>query len=135
MSLPDLTPESVRQAIVEFDRVGRDSFLRVRHYPRCRRGGFCDMSAEVWDQVYRRLADLVGEHRTTLIFVNTRRMAERATRKLSALLGEENVAAHHGSLAKAQGAKARRRAAAQAWQAQGPGRHRLARTRHRYRRR
>src|SRR3954447_9148614 len=58
------------------------------------------MSAEVWDQVYRRVADLVGEHRTTLIFVNTRRMAERATRKLSELLGEENVAAHHGSLAK-----------------------------------
>ena len=60
------------------------------------------MSAQVWDQVYRRLADLVGEHRTTLIFVNTRRMAERATRKLSELLGEENVAAHHGSLAKEQ---------------------------------
>ncbi|MEA2904961.1 MAG: ATP-dependent helicase Lhr and Lhr-like helicase [Alphaproteobacteria bacterium] len=60
------------------------------------------MSAEVWDQVYRRLADLVGEHRTTLIFVNTRRMAERATRKLSGLLGDENVAAHHGSLAKEQ---------------------------------
>ncbi len=60
------------------------------------------MSAEVWDQVYRRLADLVAEHRTTLIFVNTRRMAERATRKLSALVGEDNVAAHHGSLAKEQ---------------------------------
>src|SRR3954468_7171129 len=60
------------------------------------------MSAEVWEQVYRRLADLVGEHRTTLIFVNTRRMAERATRKLSELLGEENVAAHHGSLSKEQ---------------------------------
>ena len=60
------------------------------------------MSAEVWDQVYRRLADLVGEHRTTLIFVNTRRLAERVTRHLSDLLGEENVAAHHGSLAKEQ---------------------------------
>jgi hypothetical protein len=66
MSLPDLTPESVRQAIVEFDRVGRDSFLRVRHYPRCRRSGFCDMSAEVWDQVYRRLADLIGYRRFSL---------------------------------------------------------------------
>ena len=60
------------------------------------------MSAEVWDQVYRHLAELVGGHRTTLIFVNTRRMAERATRKLSELLGEEHVAAHHGSLAKGQ---------------------------------
>ena len=60
------------------------------------------MSAEVWDQVYRRLSALVGDHRTTLIFVNTRRMVERATRKLSDLLGEENVAAHHGSLSKEQ---------------------------------
>ena len=60
------------------------------------------MSMDVWEQVYRRLAALVGEHRTTLIFVNTRRMAERATRRLSELLGEANVAAHHGSLAKEQ---------------------------------
>ena len=60
------------------------------------------MSAEVWDQVYDRLATLVEEHRTTLIFVNTRRMAERVTRKLSDRLGEVRVAAHHGSLAKEQ---------------------------------
>jgi ATP-dependent Lhr-like helicase len=58
------------------------------------------MSAEVWDQVYDRLATLVEEHHTTLIFVNTRRMAERVTRKLSDRLGEVRVAAHHGSLAK-----------------------------------
>ncbi|MBI2741001.1 MAG: DEAD/DEAH box helicase [Rhodospirillales bacterium] len=60
------------------------------------------MSMDVWEQVYRRLAALVGEHRTTLIFVNTRRMAERATRRLSELLGEAEVAAHHGSLAREQ---------------------------------
>lgn len=60
------------------------------------------MSMEVWEQVYRRLAALVGEHRTTLIFVNTRRMAERATRRLSELLGDSHVAAHHGSLAREQ---------------------------------
>ncbi len=60
------------------------------------------MSAEVWQQVYDRLAELIGEHRTTLIFVNTRRMVERATRQLSERLGEAHVAAHHGSLAKEQ---------------------------------
>jgi ATP-dependent Lhr-like helicase len=60
------------------------------------------MSAEVWELVYRRLADLIAEHRTTLIFVNTRRLAERATRKLSELLGEDRITAHHGSLAKEQ---------------------------------
>ncbi|HXW25006.1 MAG TPA: DEAD/DEAH box helicase [Xanthobacteraceae bacterium] len=58
------------------------------------------MATEVWEQVYRRLAELVEAHRTTLIFVNTRRMAERATRELSERLGEEHVTAHHGSLAK-----------------------------------
>jgi ATP-dependent Lhr-like helicase len=60
------------------------------------------MSAEVWDQVYDRLGELIEAHRTTLIFVNTRRMAERVTRKLSDRLGEARVAAHHGSLAKEQ---------------------------------
>ena len=58
------------------------------------------MSAEVWEQVYRRLAELIEAHRTTLIFVNTRRMAERVTGKLSDLVGEEKITAHHGSLAK-----------------------------------
>jgi ATP-dependent Lhr-like helicase len=67
------------------------------------------MSAEVWEQVYRRLADLIAEHRTTLIFVNTRRLAERATRRLSEMLGEEQVTAHHGSLAKEQRLKAEQR--------------------------
>ena len=58
------------------------------------------MSAEVWEQVYDRLAELVGAHRTTLVFVNTRRMAERAARQLSERLGEQHVTAHHGSMAR-----------------------------------
>ena len=58
------------------------------------------MSGEVWTQVYDRLAQMVLEHRTTLVFVNTRRMVERVSRHLSERVGEENVAAHHGSLSK-----------------------------------
>ncbi|MGO1068707.1 DEAD/DEAH box helicase [Lysobacter sp. CA199] len=58
------------------------------------------MSHEQWDEVYQRLAALVGEHRTTLVFVNTRRMAERAARHLADKLGREAVAAHHGSLSR-----------------------------------
>jgi ATP-dependent Lhr-like helicase len=58
------------------------------------------MSGEVWTQVYDRLAQLIAEHRTTLVFVNTRRMVERLARHLSERVGEENVAAHHGSLSK-----------------------------------
>ena len=60
------------------------------------------MSGEVWNQVYDRLAALISAHRTTLVFVNTRRMAERVTRALSERLGDSQVMAHHGSLAKEQ---------------------------------
>ncbi|VTU32866.1 ATP-dependent RNA helicase RhlE [Variovorax sp. PBL-H6] len=58
------------------------------------------MTHEQWDQVYARVAELVLLHRTTLVFVNTRRMAERAARHLGERLGKDAVAAHHGSLAK-----------------------------------
>src|SRR6266566_7253688 len=58
------------------------------------------MSGEVWQEIYDHIAELTLAHRTTLIFVNTRRMAERATRELSIRLGADEVAAHHGSLAK-----------------------------------
>ncbi|MCX4217678.1 MULTISPECIES: DEAD/DEAH box helicase [Pseudomonas] len=58
------------------------------------------MANDVWERVYDRLATLAREHRTTLIFVNTRRLAERLSRHLSERLGKRAVAAHHGSLAK-----------------------------------
>ena len=58
------------------------------------------MSHEVWSQVYAKLAAFAQDHRTTLVFVNTRRMAERAARHLTELLGEGQVMAHHGSMAK-----------------------------------
>jgi ATP-dependent Lhr-like helicase len=58
------------------------------------------MPNDVWERVYDRLAELTVLHRTTLIFVNTRRMAERMARHLGERLGAEHVAAHHGSLAK-----------------------------------
>jgi ATP-dependent Lhr-like helicase len=60
------------------------------------------MSGEVWDEVYDRLAQLIREHHTTLIFVNTRRLAERVARHLGERIGDENIAAHHGSLAREQ---------------------------------
>src|SRR3989440_4735561 len=58
------------------------------------------MSNEVWEEIYNRIAALIREHKTTLVFVNTRRMAERAARHLGERLGDENVTAHHGSLAR-----------------------------------
>ncbi|HZL85465.1 MAG TPA: DEAD/DEAH box helicase [Candidatus Krumholzibacteria bacterium] len=58
------------------------------------------MAGEVWEETYDRLAALVASHRTTLVFVNTRRMAERVARHLSTRLGTEHVTSHHGSLSR-----------------------------------
>ncbi|HJU93741.1 MAG TPA: DEAD/DEAH box helicase [Pyrinomonadaceae bacterium] len=60
------------------------------------------MSGEVWEEVYDRLAQLIRQHKTTLVFVNTRRLAERVSRHLGERIGDENIAAHHGSLAREQ---------------------------------
>lgn len=60
------------------------------------------MSGEVWGEVYDRLTQLITAHRTTLVFVNTRRLAERVAHALSQRLGEAHVTSHHGSLAKEQ---------------------------------
>ncbi|WP_372528612.1 DEAD/DEAH box helicase [Piscinibacter sp.] len=67
------------------------------------------MATEVWGEMYDRLAELIREHRTTLIFVNQRRIAERVARHLAERLGEEHVTAHHGSLAREHRLKAEQR--------------------------
>src|SRR5881296_2466265 len=58
------------------------------------------MSHEEWEELYDRLTQLIGEHRTTLVFVNTRRLAERMTLHLSERVGVEHVTSHHGSLSR-----------------------------------
>ncbi len=57
-------------------------------------------SAETWEETYDRLAELIREHRTTLIFVNTRKQAERIAFHLSSRLGKGEVTSHHGSLSR-----------------------------------
>jgi ATP-dependent helicase Lhr and Lhr-like helicase len=57
-------------------------------------------SNEMWEEIYKRIADLVLEHRSTLIFVNTRRLSERVGHHLAAILGQDVVASHHGSLSR-----------------------------------
>ncbi len=57
-------------------------------------------SNEMWEEIYKRIAELVQQHRSTLIFVNTRRLAERVAHHLRAILGEDAVASHHGSLSR-----------------------------------
>ena len=57
-------------------------------------------SHEQWEEIYARIADLIREHRTTLVFVNTRKMAERVSAQLSKLVGADAVTSHHGSLSR-----------------------------------
>jgi len=57
-------------------------------------------SNEMWGEIYDRITTLVQQHRSTLVFVNTRRLAERVALRLSERLGEDQVATHHGSLAR-----------------------------------
>ncbi|MGD8340612.1 MAG: helicase-related protein, partial [Gammaproteobacteria bacterium] len=64
------------------------------------------METEVWAEIYDRLTELIETHRTTLVFVNTRRMAERVARHLAERIGEDAVTSHHGSLAREHRLKA-----------------------------
>ena len=58
------------------------------------------MAGEVWEEVNTRIAELIAEHRTTLVFVNTRRLCERLAMQLSERLGADQVTSHHGSLSR-----------------------------------
>ena len=57
-------------------------------------------SHELWAETYERIGQLIYQHRTTLVFVNTRRLVERVAHQLTSRLGEGKVAAHHGSLSR-----------------------------------
>jgi ATP-dependent Lhr-like helicase len=57
-------------------------------------------SNEMWAELYDRISELILAHRTTLVFVNTRRLAERVSHHLAERLGENAVLAHHGSLSR-----------------------------------
>lgn len=58
------------------------------------------LANEVWEELYEKLVAYILDHRTTLIFVNTRRLTERLARHLAERLGEDAVTAHHGSLSR-----------------------------------
>ncbi|MCS6824085.1 MAG: DEAD/DEAH box helicase [Cytophagaceae bacterium] len=58
------------------------------------------MSNEVWTEVYSKIIELIEQHRTTLIFVNNRRLSERISHHLQEVLGEDSIMAHHGSMSK-----------------------------------
>src|SRR5438093_6858360 len=57
-------------------------------------------SNEMWEEIYARIAELAEQHRSTLVFVNTRRLVERVSHHLAERLGDDQVGAHHGSLSR-----------------------------------
>ena len=56
----------------------------------------------IWPSIHPRILELVRQHRSTIIFCNSRRLAERLAQRLNELAGEELVRAHHGSIAREQ---------------------------------
>ncbi len=75
--------------------------------PKDELGAVC--TNEQWGEIYDRITALVETHRSTLVFVNTRRLVERVAHRLGERLGESQVAAHHGSLSRERRHKAERR--------------------------
>jgi ATP-dependent Lhr-like helicase len=59
-------------------------------------------SHEVWEEIYERMAALIRDHKTTLVFVNTRKLAERIAARLAKILGDDAVTSHHGSLSRSR---------------------------------
>ncbi|MFQ5504621.1 MAG: DEAD/DEAH box helicase, partial [Planctomycetota bacterium] len=57
-------------------------------------------SHETWEEIHARMAELILAHKTTLVFVNTRKLAERIAARLTDVLGEGEVTSHHGSLSR-----------------------------------
>ncbi|HEY2440896.1 MAG TPA: DEAD/DEAH box helicase, partial [Solirubrobacteraceae bacterium] len=67
------------------------------------------LSNDQFGEILGRVAGHVAEHRTTLVFVNTRKLSERVAHELGERLGQETVAAHHGSLSRERRQKVERR--------------------------
>jgi ATP-dependent Lhr-like helicase len=63
---------------------------------------FGDMRTSIWPSIHPRLLELIRAHRSTIVFTNSRRLAERLAQRLNELAGEDLVRAHHGSIAREQ---------------------------------
>jgi len=61
-----------------------------------------EMRTSIWPAIHPRILELIRQHRSTIVFTNSRRLAERLAQRLNELAGEELVRAHHGSIAREQ---------------------------------
>jgi ATP-dependent Lhr-like helicase len=97
----------VARPCVEVDAGHRRELDLAMEVPPSELSAVC--SHEVWDEIHRRMVDLIEAHRTTIVFTNTRKLTERIAARLSDLLGEDAVTSHHGSLSKERRLDAERR--------------------------
>ena len=96
-SLPTVSGEVATETPCKIVDIGHSRELDLRiETPPSELSAVC--SHEQWGEINERIIELINSHRSTLIFVNTRRLAERVTHQLSELLGEDHVGSHHGSL-------------------------------------
>ena len=104
---PELFSDSVSASVTVIDSGHRRRLDLAVEVPRDELGVVA--TNEMWGEIYDRIAELILAHRTTLVFVNTRRLCERVAHHLEERLGEEAVLAHHGSLSRRirQGAERR----------------------------
>jgi ATP-dependent Lhr-like helicase len=87
----------VEVPVDDMSKLGTET-LEIRSGPASR----ADARSSIWPAIHPRLLELIREHRSTLIFVNSRRLAERIASAVNELAGEELVHSHHGSIAREQ---------------------------------
>ena len=88
-------------ATITVERAGARGRRQLRH------DRIGPTSRSIWPSIYPAILELVREHRSTIVFVNNRRLAERLALRLNELAGEELARAHHGSLAREQRSRSR----------------------------
>ena len=69
---------------------------------------FGDLRTSIWPAIHPKLLELIRAHRSTIVFTNSRRLAERLAQRLNQLAGEELVRAHHGSSPASSDSRSRR---------------------------
>jgi ATP-dependent Lhr-like helicase len=97
MARPDRSPRSERSRRSSRSAANESNGANVPNEPNAPNVS----NVSIWSSIYPRLLDLIHTHRSTLIFVNSRRLAERLAGALNELAGEPLVRSHHGSLARA----------------------------------
>src|SRR3954466_3140913 len=91
------------QVVVPVDDMSAlGEILPLEEQPGGPAAGRGDMRTSIWPSIHPRILELIRSHRSTIVFTNSRRLAERLAQRLNELAGEELVRAHHGSIAREQ---------------------------------